>query len=127
VAARLDGEVLAMSKRHQPEQAIQRALVQHLHLRAAVGVYWFHPANGGSRRPIEAAILKACGVRAGTPDLICIKGGRTYALELKAEGGRVTDAQRLAHKELRAAGAEVAVASGIGEALSVLERWELLR
>jgi hypothetical protein len=31
---------------------------------------YFHPANGGYRRPVEAAIMKALGVRAGVSDLI---------------------------------------------------------
>jgi hypothetical protein len=50
-------------------------------------------------------------------------GGKTYALELKAPGGRVTPIQLAAHDELRPAGAEVAIAVGIDEALEVLERW----
>ena len=58
--------------RHRPEQQIQKALADHLRFRAAPGIYWFHPANGGARTAIEGAILKACGVRASTPDLICI-------------------------------------------------------
>jgi VRR-NUC domain len=54
----------------------------------------------------DGAILKACGVRAGTPDLICFKDGRTFALELKAAGGRLSSAQEAAHEEMKAAGAE---------------------
>jgi VRR-NUC domain len=115
-----------VTRRH-PEQAIQKALADHLRARAAAGTYWFHPANGGARTAIEGAILKACGVRAGTPDLILIKDGKTFGLELKADNGRVSPAQALAHEEMRAAGAEVAVATGIDEALAQLERWQLLR
>jgi hypothetical protein len=113
--------------RRRPEQDLQKALADHLRARAALGTYWFHPANGGARTAIEGAILKACGVRAGTPDLICIKDGRTYGLELKAEGGRVSLSQQVAHEEMRAAGAEVATATGIDEAIKQLEGWGLLR
>jgi hypothetical protein len=109
--------------RRRPEQEIQKALADHLRARAAAGTYWFHPANGGARTAIEGAILKACGVQAGTPDLILIKDGRTYGLELKADKGRLSPA----HEEMRAAGAEVAVVVGIDEALAQLERWQLLR
>jgi VRR-NUC domain len=116
-----------MSARRHPEQEIQKALADHLRTRAAAGTYWFHPANGGARTAIEGAILKACGVRAGTPDLILIKDGRTYGLELKADNGRVSPAQALAHQEMKAAGAEVAVATGIDEAIKQLEVWQLLR
>jgi hypothetical protein len=116
-----------MSLRRQPEQAIQRTVVQHLQARAVPRTYWFHVPNGGSRRPIEAAILKTLGVRAGVPDMMVICNGRIYGLELKAEGGRTTEAQRLAHEELRAAGAEVGVAVGLDAALDQLEQWGVLR
>ena len=116
-----------MSAGRRPEQDIQRALADHLRARAGAGTYWFHPANGGARTAIEGAILKACGVRAGTPDLILIKDGKTFGLELKAPGGQVSPAQAQAHEEMRAAGAEVAVATGIDEAIKQLEGWQLLR
>ena len=116
-----------MPARRHPEQEIQKALADHLRARAASGTYWFHPANGGARTAFEGAILKACGVRAGTPDLILIKDGRTFGLELKAANGRVSPAQAQAHEEMRAAGAEVATVFGIDDALAQLERWQLLR
>ena len=37
-------------------------------------MFAFHPANGGWRSRVEAAILKGMGVRAGVPDIIAIKG-----------------------------------------------------
>jgi hypothetical protein len=46
---------------------------------------------------------------------------------LKAERGRVTDVQRVVHERLREAGAHVAVAHDIDEALAWLEVWHLLR
>jgi hypothetical protein len=114
-------------RRNRPEQAIQRAIADHLRARAHKDIYWFHPANGGARTVIEGAILKACGVRAGTPDLICIRGGKTFGLELKAEGGRLSDSQKLAHEEMQRAGAVVATATGIDEPLATLEEWGMLR
>lgn len=100
-------------RRNRPEDKIQRAVFEHLAVRGAPDVFAFHPANGGWRSQIEAAILKGLGVRPGVPDVIAIKAGRTYAIELKASGGRVTEAQRAAHAALRAAGATVAVAYDI--------------
>ena len=67
------------------------------------------------------------GTVAGVPDIICISQGRCYALELKAERGRVTDVQRVVHERLREAGAHVAVAQGLDQALAQLEAWNLLR
>jgi VRR-NUC domain len=113
--------------RRRPEQDIQKALADHLRLRAAPGIYWFHPPNGGGRSAIEGAILKACGVRAGVPDLILVRDGRTFGLELKAPNGRLSESQRIAHEEMKAAGAEVAVAVGIDQALERLEAWQMLR
>jgi hypothetical protein len=52
------------------EQDLQRALADHLRARTRPNVYWFHPANGDARTGVEGAILRACGVRAGTPDII---------------------------------------------------------
>jgi hypothetical protein len=114
-------------RRARPEQQIQRALVSHLQLRAHPDVFFFHPANGGARSPIEGAILRACGVRAGVPDLILLKSGKTFGLELKAEGGRVSDAQKTVLEQMRAAGAKTAICVGIDEALAQLERWQLLK
>ena len=90
-------------------------------------MFSFHVPNGGWRSPIEAKIFKAIGTVAGIPDIVCIFEGRTYALELKAEGGRLTDVQRVVHERLREAGADVAVAHGIDQALAQLEGWGLLR
>src|SRR5262245_50749621 len=88
--------------------------------RCAPGVFAFHPANGGWRSCIEAAILRGLGVRAGVPDVIAVKDGRTYALELKPPGGRLTAVQN-------AAGATVVTSYGLDDAVAQLERWGLLR
>jgi hypothetical protein len=109
------------------EQTIQAAVFDHLRVRGAPNVFAFHPASGGWRLPVEAKILKGCGVRAGVPDIIVIKGGHTFALELKSPGGRLTAAQRVAHAALRAAGAAVVTSYGLDDALAQLKRWGLLR
>lgn len=90
-------------------------------------MFAFHPANGGYRRPIEAAIFRSIGVVPGTPDVICIKDGQVFGLELKAEGGKLSEAQRATIEAMRAAGAVVEVAVGLDAALSKLESWGLLR
>src|SRR5215471_17267398 len=112
--------------RNRSEDAIQRAVFQHLRARAAPNVFAFHPANGGYRKPVEAAILKGLGVVAGVPDVIAIHNGRVFAMELKAEGGRATDKQLACIAALREAGAIVAVAESIDRALACMEAWGLL-
>jgi hypothetical protein len=83
-----------MRLRHSSsEDTIQRAVFQHLRARKAPNVFAFHVANGGKRKPIEAAILKGLGVTAGVRDIIAIRGGHTYALELKGPGGRLSENQ----------------------------------
>jgi hypothetical protein len=113
--------------RKRPEDTIQRAVMQHFAARPAGDVFAFHVPNGGGRSAIEAAILKGLGVKAGMPDIIAIKGGHAYALELKAPGGRVSDAQAETMRAPEQAGATVAHAQGLDAALAQLEQWGLLR
>jgi hypothetical protein len=83
--------------------------------------------NGGWRSPVEAKVFKSIGVIGGVPDLLIIHCGRMYGLELKTQGGRVTPAQAQTHEAIRRAGAIVAVAHNIDEALARLTEWALLR
>jgi hypothetical protein len=109
------------------EQAIQRAVCEHLRQRSASGLVWWHTPNGGRRSPVEAAIFNGLGVRAGVSDLILLRDGRAFALELKTEQGRPTAAQMTLISEFRAAGGEASIVSGLDQALWTLETWGLLR
>jgi hypothetical protein len=116
-----------MTRRKHPEQIIQRAVFDHLRTRAVPNCFYFHVGNGGYRKPIEAAIMKGLGVKAGVPDVVAIHKGRVYALELKAEGGRATPKQLESIAAMEAAGAYCCIAEGLDRALAVLEQWGLLR
>ena len=116
-----------MTRHGLTEDAIQRAVFTHLHMRAAPGVFAFHPANGGYRRLVEAARLKGLGVRAGVPDIIAIHRGHVYALELKTVHGKATEGQLQAIEEIRAAGGHAQICYGLDCALAALEGWRLLR
>lgn len=113
--------------RNRPEAKIQEAVVAHLRQRAPKDCFWFHPPNGGYRHPREAVAFKRMGVRAGVPDLILLHQGRLHALELKAPGGRSTEAQLDARSEIDAAGGFASEAVGLDSALAVLTSWGLLR
>ena len=113
--------------RPMSEQAIHRAVCQHLRQRGAAGLVWWHTPNGGRRRRTEAAIFSGLGVRPGVADLILLHGGRAFALELKTDDGRPTAAQMQFMSEFRAAGGEASVANGLDQALRTLETWGLLR
>ena len=87
------------------EQRIHRAVVQHLRQRGVPGLVFTHPPNGGYRHRTEGAIFKAMGVRAGASDLLLWHDGKSFALELKAPGGRATEAQSAFLADVEAAGA----------------------
>jgi hypothetical protein len=108
------------------EEEIHKAVIQNLIVRGLPGVFWFHPANGGKRSIREAKTFKAIGVVAGVPDLILIKDGKAYGLELKAEKGRLSPAQRITQEAMHDAGAMISVSHGLDEALYALEFWGLI-
>jgi hypothetical protein len=117
----------ARHRRQRPEAAIQRCVFQHIKARGAPGVFAFHPANGGYRKPVEAAIMKGMGVVPGVPDVFIVHNGRCFAIELKAEGGRATDKQLACIAALREAGAFTCIAEGLDRALACLKAWGILR
>ncbi len=109
------------------EDQIQRAIIRHLQARGKRGVVFFAVPNGGKRRRIEAAIMKALGVRAGVSDLILLHNGRFFALELKTEKGRPTESQMQFASDVNAAGGYACIVNGLDRALRVLETWGLIR
>ena len=118
-----------MSKAHRryPEQRLQKAVLEHLRWRGVPGLFAFHVPNGGWRSPVEAAIFRALGVVAGVPDILIIRNGRVFALELKTGHGRLTQTQAETQQRMRTAGATVGTAVELDAALERLEQWGLLR
>lgn len=101
---------------NRPEQLLHRAAAQFLDLALPDGAIWFHCPNGGFRRPKEAAILTALGVRPGIPDLLILYRGRLIGIELKARTGRgLTPAQKNMHQRLTLAGAMVTTVTTLDE------------
>ena len=111
----------------QTEQQIHRAVVQHLRQRGVSGLVFCHVPNGGYRRHAEAAIFKSLGVRPGTADLLLWHDGKSFAIELKARGGRPSETQLAFLADFDRAGGYTAVAEGLDRALATLEAWGLLR
>lgn len=86
-----------------------------------------HIPNGGSRNAIEAARLKAQGVKPGVPD-ICLpcarKGHHGLYIELKRKkGGRVSEEQKSMIDALRDEGYKVAVCKGWEDAKNVITEY----
>lgn len=111
----------------RPEQEIHKAVVLHLEMRAQKPLFFWHTPNEGKRGWVNAAALKAMGMTAGIPDLLILKDGKMYGLELKSAKGILTPSQRLVMANLGSCGAEVAVARSLDEALVTLEVWGLLK
>ena len=118
-----------------PEDAIQKAVIGQLKARPADGLVWFHVPQGnklGGKRtasgaPLQAIRNKDLGVRAGVSDLILLHDGKAFALELKAEKGHLSEAQREFIDEWNNAGGYATCAVGIDQAVKVLETWSLIR
>jgi hypothetical protein len=116
------------------EQEIQKAVFAHIAQRGVRGaVAWHTPngmfAGGGRNRKgvaIQGAIMKGMGMRAGVSDILAVYGGKIFAMELKAPGGRPTPAQLQFLADMEAAGAITAVCEGLDAALRTLEGWGLL-
>lgn len=107
-------------KRSQPEQALQRQVVQFLALALDGNSTFLHVPNGGLRSLSEARRFKEMGVRAGAPDLLVICDGRAIWLEMKSGTGRVSDVQAAFHEELRRARSPVAVCRSLDDVIAAL-------
>jgi hypothetical protein len=86
------------------EFQIQRAVCIHLEKHAPADMEWWHTPNGEKRDAFTAKRLKDIGVKAGIPDLVFLRGGRLFGLELKAPGHKPSDAQNDRRARLLAAG-----------------------
>jgi hypothetical protein len=113
-------------RRQQPERAIQIALIEHLQWRAPPDVFWTHFPAGGRRSRVAGALLKGMGTKPGVPDLLIVRYGRIFGVELKADRGRLSPAQIETHAAMRAAGAVIGTAGTIDEALDLLTEWGVL-
>lgn len=54
--------------------------------------------NGGKRGKVEAMQLKASGVVPGIPDLVMHWKKKSYGIEMKIPGGRLSDEQNKVHE-----------------------------
>lgn len=116
----------------RPEQAIHKAVADHIRARVVKGAVWFTvgQSNYGKNKKgkaIQASINKGLGVRAGVSDIIFLHRGLFFAIELKAPGNTPTEDQYKFLADVEAAGGFSAWAVGVDRALKVLEMWGLIR
>lgn len=113
----------------RPEDTIQAAVSQFLDAALPSTAWWTATANGAwlggdkRRRMIQAARMKRTGVKSGTPDIIICHEGRFLAIELKAKGGKMSEAQMIAEDAITAAGGGFAVCRSVQDVETVLRDW----
>lgn len=86
-----------------------------------------HIPNGEFRNIRTAVRLKAMGVERGWPDLIFLDpDGRARFIELKREGAKLTDDQKVFQSWCIAHGAPYIVADAIAQVITALLLWDCL-
>lgn len=105
-----------MAIQSQSEEQLQAECYQWFHNSfPALRGLLFHIPNGGNRSMREGAKFKAMGVVAGIPDMmLCVPASNSIAvlnhglfIEMKAERGKLSEAQIKAHARLLNAGYSV--------------------
>lgn len=112
------------------ENAIQRAVFDHIRTRGVAGLVAFHPKNGGiHQRGRRRGINAGLGVVSGVSDVILLHAGTFYALELKRIDQKVKQGsdQEQFLQRVESAGGAGAWAAGLDSALRQLEQWGLLK
>lgn len=104
----------------RPEQAFQIALCKLLKAALPSDAFYFAVPNAGKRGVVDAAMQKRAGLIGGVPDLCIVWQGKAHFLELKTKMTGLTEKQRECCLNLRIAGAKVAVARTVDEALDHL-------
>ena len=109
------------------ERRLQVACVRWFSLEyPEYAIYLHHSPNGGSRNKIEAANFKTMGVRAGFPDLVLLlpRGGHPFlAVEMKAQGGRLSTNQRTYLAALETVGARCEVVRSFEQFMDIIKSY----
>lgn len=91
------------------------------------GWKWTHLPFGEYRTPETAGKLKRMGVMPGWPDLLFVSPqGKHVYVELKREGGRLSDVQKEMQRFLIDGGSPCLVSDDVGVILRWLQQWGAL-
>jgi hypothetical protein len=103
-------------------------------------MWWAMPVGHIQLSAAQAARLSRIGLRRGLPDLMLLHGGRVYGVELKREGGQLSQTRTVrtasgglrelagqadVFPRLEAAGMTIAVCSSVQEVLAQCRAWGL--
>jgi hypothetical protein len=107
----------------QSEKSMQRIVAQYLD---TLNVLWLHVPNEGRRSPQHIISLIRAGLKAGAPDILiftpppAVKDKRGCAIELKAEGGKLTERQRWWLESLASIGWYCACVDSVTSAIDII-------
>lgn len=117
----------AKKKRVYREQSIQTTVADWLSWALEPPAFFtYFPAGSYLLSEAHARKMKRSGLKPGMPDLWIICGARLYCIEMKVpKSGRLNANQELAHPMLRAAGAQIAIATTLEAVMTQCREWGL--
>lgn len=122
-----------MSLPNLKESDIQIQVADWLRLfEASCGFIFFAVPNEGMGEAKTGAglgrmaRLKRMGLRAGVADIVIVKAGRAYFLELKTANGKQSDKQILFEDDAWRAGSPYEVAHSFEQAQKIVKEWEII-
>jgi len=121
---RSDGDTRPRQDREGP---VHRAILQLLDLTLPRDAIYHHSPNeldiAGAEAARQIAKARKLGTKAGWPDIEIIWQGLAFFLEIKADKGRQSEAQREMQVALIRAGAKYEIARSVDDAMAALEKW----
>jgi len=85
-----------------------------------------HVANERKCTPMQGAMLKAMGVKAGVADYVVFANQFTGFIEFKKPKGRQTDSQRDFQARVESFGMPYRLAYSVNDGISILQEWGLM-
>jgi len=92
--------------------------------------FLFGAATGGVMSPRDHArlmVLKKMGLTQGVADLVIIKDGKAYFMEVKAEKGKQSEAQIIFADWCKATSTPYMVVRSVNEAIDALKFWGVIK
>lgn len=86
----------------------------------------FAVPNGGSRRRIEAAIMKGEGVTAGVADILFLYPNEQYhglCIEMKSKTGKQQESQKRFQQAVEAQGYQYAIVRSLEEFIELVKKY----
>lgn len=107
------------------ERKIHRSVIEWMKQVRTADWFFFHVPNEGLRSPKTGKFFKLLGMVPGIPDLVIVFDAQAFFIELKKEGGKVTETQDDCHERLKRAGARVAVCRSIEDVRETFQTWRI--